>query len=118
MTASERAPSVQEVGEDGRVHGDLLGPERRRSDPRLAALDVQTERPRRRVDLATEVLAQPFENEPSIDQIIENMPIGSPERVAEQIVAEVRANRPAHYAVFAQYGGLPGERARRSLTGP
>ncbi|MEM7425709.1 MAG: LLM class flavin-dependent oxidoreductase [Pseudomonadota bacterium] len=63
-----------------------------------------------------EVQPIPFENEPSIDQILENMPIGSPERVAEQIVAELRANRPAHYAVFAQYGGLPGGRARRSLS--
>ncbi len=62
-----------------------------------------------------EVQALPFENEPSLDQIIANMPIGSPERVAEQIVTEVRANRPAHYAVFAQYGGLSGDRARRSL---
>ncbi len=62
-----------------------------------------------------EVVAQPFDNEPSIEQIIKNMPIGSPERVAEQIVAEVRANRPTHYAVFAQYGGLSGERALKSL---
>ncbi len=62
-----------------------------------------------------EVQPIPFENEPSIDQIIENLPIGSPERVAEQIVAELRASRPAHYALFVQYGGMPGERAHRSL---
>ncbi len=62
-----------------------------------------------------EVQPIPFDNEPTLDQIIANMPIGSPERVAEQIVTEVRANRPAHYAVFAQYGGLSGARARRSL---
>ena len=63
-----------------------------------------------------EVQPIPFEDEPSIDQIIENMPIGDPERVAEQIVNELRANRPAHYALFVQYGGLPGDRARRSLS--
>ncbi|MCP5083150.1 MAG: LLM class flavin-dependent oxidoreductase [Alphaproteobacteria bacterium] len=62
-----------------------------------------------------EVQPLPFENEPSLDEVIANMPIGGPERVAEQIVNEVKANRPAHYAVFAQYGGLSGDRARRSL---
>ena len=62
-----------------------------------------------------EVQPIPFAEEPTLDQIIANMPIGSPERVAEQIVTEIKANRPAHYAVFAQYGGLSGERARRSL---
>jgi alkanesulfonate monooxygenase SsuD/methylene tetrahydromethanopterin reductase-like flavin-dependent oxidoreductase (luciferase family) len=62
-----------------------------------------------------EVELQPFEGEPSLEQIVENLPIGDPETVAEKIVAEVRASRPWHYALFAQYGGLDGKRSLRSL---
>ncbi len=62
-----------------------------------------------------EVVPQPYDGEPDIDQILENVPIGGPEIVAEKIVNEIRANRPYHYAIFAQYGGIDGNRARRSL---
>ena len=63
----------------------------------------------------SEVQLQPFDGEPTLEQVVENLPIGDPETVAEKIVAEVRANRPWHYAVFQQYGGIDGKRALRSL---
>ena len=62
-----------------------------------------------------EVIPQPYENEPDLDTIMGNLPIGDPETCAEQISAEIKATGACHYSMFVQFGGLDHKRARRSL---
>ncbi|MBT5432221.1 MAG: LLM class flavin-dependent oxidoreductase, partial [Rhodospirillaceae bacterium] len=62
-----------------------------------------------------EVVPQPYEDEPSLDTILENLPFGDPESCAEKMVAEIKATGACHYSMFVQFGGLDHKRARRSL---
>lgn len=62
-----------------------------------------------------EVLPKPFENEPPVETILENLPIGDAESCAEKIAHEVKATGAGHFSMFCQFGGLDHGRARRSL---
>jgi alkanesulfonate monooxygenase SsuD/methylene tetrahydromethanopterin reductase-like flavin-dependent oxidoreductase (luciferase family) len=62
-----------------------------------------------------EIVPQPFENEPTPEQIASVLPMGDPETCAERITAEIQAVRPSHYSFFMQYGAMDGKTARRSL---
>ncbi len=57
----------------------------------------------------------PFENEPDIDTILNDSPIGSTEKVAEQIIEDARAYRITHLSVFMQIAAIPYELALNSL---
>ncbi len=63
----------------------------------------------------TEVLPQPFKDEPTLDTILKNLPFGDPESCAEKLAAEIKATGACHYSMFAQFGGMDHKRARRSL---
>ena len=62
-----------------------------------------------------EVVPQPYEDEPSIETILENLPFGDPESCAEKMVRDIKATGARHYSMFCQFGGLDHKRARRSL---
>ena len=62
-----------------------------------------------------ELIPQPFEGEPTPEQVADIMPMGDPETCAERIVAEIEAVRPSHYSFFLQYGAIDGTAARRSM---
>lgn len=62
-----------------------------------------------------EIVPQPFEGEPTPQQIVDVLPMGDVETCAERIVAEITAVKPSHYSFFLQYGALTGAQARRSL---
>ena len=58
---------------------------------------------------------RPFEGEPTLEEIIENVHIGDPETVAAGIAEEVRRVRPTHYNCFFCFGPMEGARALRSV---
>lgn len=62
-----------------------------------------------------EVIPQPYKDEPSLDTILGNLPIGGPELCAERIARDVTSTGASHYSMFCQFGGLDHGRARRSL---
>jgi alkanesulfonate monooxygenase SsuD/methylene tetrahydromethanopterin reductase-like flavin-dependent oxidoreductase (luciferase family) len=62
-----------------------------------------------------EVIPQPYRDEPSIETILGNLPIGDAETCAERIARDVAATGACHYSMFCQFGGLDHARARRSL---
>lgn len=62
-----------------------------------------------------ELLPQPYEGEPTPEQIMNILPMGNAETCAERIVAELKAVRPTHYSCFMQSGGLEGAACRRSM---
>jgi alkanesulfonate monooxygenase SsuD/methylene tetrahydromethanopterin reductase-like flavin-dependent oxidoreductase (luciferase family) len=62
-----------------------------------------------------EIVPQPFDNEPTPEQIVDNVMIGDAETVAERLVAELRKIRPCHLSLFTQAGAISGADARRSL---
>jgi alkanesulfonate monooxygenase SsuD/methylene tetrahydromethanopterin reductase-like flavin-dependent oxidoreductase (luciferase family) len=57
----------------------------------------------------------PFDGEPTLEQIVENLNFGAPERVAEKIANEIRLVRPTHYSCFFDFGPMEPVRARRSM---
>lgn len=57
----------------------------------------------------------PYKDEPTPEQIIDNVIIGSPEHCASRIVAEARTVKTSHLSCFMQFGGMEGGRALRSL---
>ena len=61
------------------------------------------------------VEAPPIPDEPPLETFADNLLIGSPELVAEKLVAEIRHLNPKHYNIFFQFGDMPVARARRSL---
>jgi len=62
-----------------------------------------------------EAIAQPYKDEPSLDTILENLPLGDPESCAEKMVKDIKATGASHYSMFCQFGGMDHKRARRSL---
>jgi len=62
-----------------------------------------------------ELLPQPYEGEPTPEQIMNILPMGNAQTCAERIVAELKAVRPTHYSCFMQSGGLEGTASRRSM---
>ena len=57
----------------------------------------------------------PFENEPSLDDIIANGIIGDAETCAEKIVDEMTRARLSHYACLIGVGAMEQARVMRSL---
>lgn len=57
----------------------------------------------------------PFQNEPTLEEIVDNVIIGSAEHCAQLIVDEARRLRPTHFSCFMQFGGMDCRRAARSL---
>lgn len=57
----------------------------------------------------------PFSGEPSREDILANLPIGSTERVAEQLVNEIHSLKPRHMCFHFQVGGFPHKHALRSI---
>lgn len=63
----------------------------------------------------TMLLDKPFPGEPPLEQILDNLPIGDAEHVAERLVGEIRAARPAHICFNFHVGDIPHKTARRSM---
>lgn len=57
----------------------------------------------------------PFEDEPSLEELVENNPIGDPETVAQRIVEEVRRVNAFHMALYMHVGYFPLEKSLRSI---
>lgn len=57
----------------------------------------------------------PFENEPSLEDIVDNVIIGSAEHCAERITEEAKGLKPTHFSCFMQFGGMDRRRAIRSM---
>jgi alkanesulfonate monooxygenase SsuD/methylene tetrahydromethanopterin reductase-like flavin-dependent oxidoreductase (luciferase family) len=57
----------------------------------------------------------PVANEPSLEEILAHTPIGSPDRVIELLSQDIRMLAPTHLSMMIQFGGLPQEKAMRSL---
>ncbi len=65
--------------------------------------------------VGTQLVDKPYPNEPSLETLIDNMPIGNVERVTEKLVAEIRAGAPAHILFNFQCGNEPIATAKRSM---
>jgi alkanesulfonate monooxygenase SsuD/methylene tetrahydromethanopterin reductase-like flavin-dependent oxidoreductase (luciferase family) len=57
----------------------------------------------------------PFKDEPTLEQIVDNVIIGDAETCAEKLVGQIRLLQPVHWSCFMQFGGLDGRRALRSM---
>jgi alkanesulfonate monooxygenase SsuD/methylene tetrahydromethanopterin reductase-like flavin-dependent oxidoreductase (luciferase family) len=57
----------------------------------------------------------PYKDEPTPEQIIDNVIIGSPEHCASRIIAEAQTVKMSNLSCFMQFGGMEGRRALRSL---
>jgi len=57
----------------------------------------------------------PVANEPSLDEILEHAPMGSPERVAAALADDIRTLKPSHLSCMFQYGGIPQLQAMTSM---
>jgi alkanesulfonate monooxygenase SsuD/methylene tetrahydromethanopterin reductase-like flavin-dependent oxidoreductase (luciferase family) len=72
-------------------------------------------RRREEVMEGTMLVDRPYPNEPPLETLVDNMPIGSVERVAETLIAEIRACKPAHICFNFQCGNEPITAAMRSM---
>jgi alkanesulfonate monooxygenase SsuD/methylene tetrahydromethanopterin reductase-like flavin-dependent oxidoreductase (luciferase family) len=57
----------------------------------------------------------PFPEEPTIDQIFDNLMIGDPELVAERLVGELRHLKPSHICFYFQLGDFAHRDVLRSM---
>ncbi|MCG6856805.1 MAG: LLM class flavin-dependent oxidoreductase, partial [Salaquimonas sp.] len=57
----------------------------------------------------------PAPNEPSLEDILQTAPIGSPERVAEVLSNDISTIKPSQISFIAQFGGMEQDKAMRSL---
>jgi len=57
----------------------------------------------------------PVANEPTLEQILEYAPMGSPERVAKALADDIRVLQPSHLSLMFQYGGLSQRQAMTSM---
>lgn len=57
----------------------------------------------------------PLPEEPTIDEIVDNVLIGDAETVAEKVAEEIRQVRPIHIASFFQVGRYPHAKAMKSI---
>lgn len=62
------------------------------------------------------VREQPFDGEPSLDEIERNILVGTVEEVAAKLVDFVRVVHPTHMMFYFQVGGFERARALRSMT--
>jgi len=57
----------------------------------------------------------PYANEPSLDEIQNNILCGDPETVAEKLVRLIRIMHPTHMLIYFQVGGYESAKAVRSM---
>ena len=57
----------------------------------------------------------PVANEPSLEEILEHAPMGSPERVAAALADDIRTLKPSHLSLMFQYGGMPQSQVMTSM---
>jgi alkanesulfonate monooxygenase SsuD/methylene tetrahydromethanopterin reductase-like flavin-dependent oxidoreductase (luciferase family) len=57
----------------------------------------------------------PFRNEPALETIHDNLPIGDVDTVAEKLVNEIRVARPEHVCLSFKVGATPHKAAMRSM---
>lgn len=57
----------------------------------------------------------PYKDEPTPEQVVDNVIIGDAHHCAERMVEAVRTLDPVHWSCFMQFGGMEGKRALRSL---
>lgn len=57
----------------------------------------------------------PFKDEPTPEQVVDNVIIGDAHHCAERMAEAVRTLDPTHWSCFMQFGGMDGRRAVRSL---
>ena len=72
-------------------------------------------RRRQEVMQGTVLVDVPFPDEPPLEIIHDNLPIGDVETVAEKLVAEIRAAQPVHLCFSFKVGSTPHEAALRSM---
>ena len=63
----------------------------------------------------TVLVDKPFPDEPSLEQIHNDLLIGDVETVAEKLVAEIRATHPVHMCFSFKVGATPHKAAMRSM---
>ncbi len=57
----------------------------------------------------------PYKDEPTPEQVVDNVIIGDAHHCAERMAEAVRTLNPHHWSCFMQFGGMDGRRAVRSL---
>jgi alkanesulfonate monooxygenase SsuD/methylene tetrahydromethanopterin reductase-like flavin-dependent oxidoreductase (luciferase family) len=57
----------------------------------------------------------PYKDEPTLEQIVDNVIIGDAHHCAERMAEATRTLKPMHWSCFMQFGGMEGRRALRSL---
>jgi alkanesulfonate monooxygenase SsuD/methylene tetrahydromethanopterin reductase-like flavin-dependent oxidoreductase (luciferase family) len=72
-------------------------------------------RRRQEVMQGTVLVDRPFPDEPSLEQIHDDLLIGDVETVAEKLVGEIRATDPAHLCFSFKVGATPHRAALRSM---
>src|SRR6266568_9043920 len=72
-------------------------------------------RRRQEVMQGTVLVDQPFPDEPSLEQIHNDLLIGDVETVAEKLVGEIRATHPEHICFSFKVGNTPHKSAMRSM---
>ena len=63
----------------------------------------------------TVLVDRPFPDEPSLEQIHNDLLIGDVETVAEKLAAEIRATHPAHMCFSFKVGATPHKATLRSM---
>jgi alkanesulfonate monooxygenase SsuD/methylene tetrahydromethanopterin reductase-like flavin-dependent oxidoreductase (luciferase family) len=61
------------------------------------------------------LIEKPWEGEATLEDMARHMLVGSPETIAERIVAEIQAAQPCHYLLQFQAGDSPQQLALRSI---
>jgi hypothetical protein len=72
-------------------------------------------RRRQEVMQGTVLVDVPFPDEPPLETIHDNLLIGDVDTVAEKLVAEIHATRPAHVCFSFKVGNTPHKAAMRSM---
>jgi alkanesulfonate monooxygenase SsuD/methylene tetrahydromethanopterin reductase-like flavin-dependent oxidoreductase (luciferase family) len=72
-------------------------------------------RRRKEVMQGTVLVDVPFPDEPSVEQIYDDLLIGDAETVAEKLVAEIQAAKPVHVCFSFKVGSTPHKAAMRSM---
>ena len=85
--------------------------ENARYQSRLAA----SLRRRQEVMQGTQLVDVPFQDEPSLETIHDNLLIGDADTVAEKLVREIQAAKPVHICFSFKVGNTPHKAAMRSM---
>lgn len=72
-------------------------------------------RRREEVMEGTMVMDRPLALDPDVDAILNTLPIGPPDLVAERFAAEIGALRPEHISIYFQLGDIPQSAALKSM---